>query len=122
MLRQFLFLTVCTALCAWLGDELAGSYGAIFGGVFGIVFVLIRWSVVSGARRPAAGAPLQHADERVLCVPNGRMADVRLVHDGRHWCDVEACSVCTPAEKVECHKRCLDLLNDTAPPRELTKV
>lgn len=122
MLRQFAVLIVCVALFAWVGMEVGGPNAGLFGALLAAAFVMMAQSVSSGARKARVGAPLVHVRQQVLCVPTGSHATVEMVHDGHHWCDVEHCSLCEDGGRPECHKRCLDLMNDAAPPRRTVGV
>ncbi len=102
-----------------LGLILAGPAGGVVGVVAGMSLGML-WSSVADARiKPAAGTPLAHDEQSILCVPRGRVADVTYTRDARNgrWLDVERCSLCTPENEVDCAKRCLMLIRDAVPSR-----
>jgi hypothetical protein len=113
---MFLLLVASVVLGAGIGFAVAGPNGGMVGCVFGATFAMLWNSARGSTRLIAPGSVVQHERHTLLCIPTGQFADVELAHDGHHWCDVSACSLCRPADKVACRKRCLDLMNDNHPP------
>lgn len=116
MTRMVFVIVFGVVAGATLGIALAGPTGGTFGIVFGTLFAMLWLAAEKSTRALPVGAPVFHESHRLLCVATGQFADVQLAHDGRHWCDVERCSLCSPDDQVECRKRCLDLMNDNHPP------
>ena len=116
MIRMFLTLVASVFLGASLGYAIAGPNGGMIGAVFGATFAMLWQSARSSTHLILPGRPVLRERHKLLCIATGQFAAVELAHDGRQWCDVESCSLCSPADKVECRKRCLDLMNDNHPP------
>jgi hypothetical protein len=104
------------ALGLMIGAVLAGEMGAALGTVFGMVVGLMWQSVRKATSRPLEDPIPQSMRERVLCIPNGQVAECMFTRDQRtgRWMDVESCSLCDPPTQVRCAKRCLVLMNDAA--------
>lgn len=102
-----------------LGLAVAGVPGAMMGVVVGAALGLLWTSTVATPLRPAFGAPLLREECSLLCIPGGQVAQVTLVRDARsgQCLDVERCTLCRPAERVACRKRCLVLARDVLPRR-----
>ncbi len=116
MARTMILLIVSMALGLMFGAALAGELGAALGTVFGMAMGLMWQSVRKTTSRPLEDSVPQSKRERVLCIPNGHVAECMFVRDQRtgRWMDVESCSLCDPPTEVRCAKRCLVLMNDAA--------
>ncbi|MFO1051812.1 MAG: hypothetical protein U1F36_06325 [Planctomycetota bacterium] len=119
MIRTVLLVAALAVVGGLLGFLLIGSGGGVFGVCFGALAGVLWIQGRRSTREVAVGEAVHHETVRVLCVPTGQFADVEMTHDGHHWCDVESCSLCHPHDEVQCRKRCVELMNDSAlPPRE----
>ncbi len=116
MARTMILPIVGIALGLMFGAALAGELGAALGTVFGMAMGLMWQSVRKTTSRPLEDSVPQSQRERVLCIPNGQVAECMFVRDQRtgRWMDVESCSLCDPPTQVRCAKRCLVLMNDAA--------
>ena len=114
--RTMIHPIVSMALGMMIGAVLAGELGAALGAVLGMVMGLMWQSVRKTTSRPLKEPIPQCQRERVLCIPNGQVAECMFVRDQRtgRWMDVESCSLSDPPTRVRCAKRCLVLMNDAA--------
>lgn len=96
-------------LGAGSGTEAGAFFGAVVGMSVGLLVYGLLWM-----RNNLGSAPTleQH---RLICTPNGAMADCELEGDletGR-WTNVVRCTLLHPASEVDCEKSCLRLMNDS---------
>lgn len=116
MTRMILLLLASVAVGTLLGAVFAGATGGLFGTMLGALFGMAWLAGRKATWKAVPGAPVHHERHRLLCIATGQFADVELMHDEHHWCDVETCTLCRPANEVQCRKRCLELMNDNYPP------
>lgn len=105
-------MAIGTVLGATLGAATGTQAGAFIGAVLGltagIVVLGISWMRVHAGNSPVL------ENHRILCTPNGRVADCEIEGDlasGR-WYDVHKCSLMSPENDVYCAKTCLHMIND----------
>lgn len=112
MLLSVFGILIGTALGA-LGGPLVATLGAVFGLVAGMLLA----NVVNNVRRVRTGHTTAPDAQHILCVPKGQVATTTFVRDAEtgEWLDVAACSLCTPANEVNCQKNCLVLVRDSVP-------
>lgn len=99
-----------------LGGPLGGALGIFLGTAVGMMLTVVPKTTIDV--RP--GTALVREEHHLLCMPKGQVATATFVRDAERsrWLDVERCTLCDPAEKVACAKRCLSLMRDTLPSRK----
>lgn len=102
-------VTVTSALGAFTADGVGAVAGAVCGAMTGFVFFPSSKRI---SRPPKQRTP-KYIRERIVCVPEGEVADCvfQLNRRSGRWVDVRSCSLCDPATEVLCEKQCLTLMN-----------